>query len=443
MVSTLVSYTVSTFVHSYLLQDPDMVAQYVSAACRGLVSEGVAPSIKHFPGHGDTHVDSHLGLPRIRKGLEELGNVECYPWRKALSSETFDAGGADLVTVMTGHMSLPLITGKEDEPASLSRAVTHGILREKMKFEGVVVTDCLEMDAIANTKGIGSNPRSADDDSTEEWHGGPGIEEGAVLALEAGADIVMICHTFDKQVGAIQRVWDAVESGRLGLDELRASGERIQKWKKVLGLEWGSARLSQSWDQAKWTQVKEESASVSAAAYDGVAVLVNPGTTKDSEPLLSPDTSTAVYTPAIESYNAAVDDAEGVLRTQGGAIRNTAGASFLSFVSSVKKHAPATHIVYDQHTPVAAQSSDVIFVLRNADRSVWQLDALRSVLKGTRRVVVVSSSTPYDLISFKAESINYAHVACGEYTAHALGVVADVIFGAKKATGRLAVAVQG
>ncbi|TCD69285.1 hypothetical protein EIP91_008220 [Steccherinum ochraceum] len=143
----------------------------------------------------------------------------------------------------------------------------------------------------------------------------------------------------------------------------------------------------------------------------------------------------------MESYNAAVDDAEGVLRTQGGAIRNTAGASFLSFVSSVKKHAPATHIVYDQHTPVTAQDSDAIIVLRNADRSVWQLDALRSILmaQGTRRVIVVSSSTPYDLISFKAESTNYAHVACGEYTAQALDVVADVIFGKKKATGRLAV----
>ncbi|TCD61235.1 hypothetical protein EIP91_008722 [Steccherinum ochraceum] len=422
--------------------DPDMVSKYVLAACKGLVSEGVAPSVKHFPGHGDTHVDSHLGLPRIRKGLEELGNVECYPWRKALSSETMDAAGAELVTVMTGHMSLPLITGKEDEPASLSRAVTHGILREKMKFEGVVVTDCLEMDAIANTKGIGSNPRSADDNSTEEWYGGPGIEEGAVQALEAGADIVMICHTFDKQVGAIERVWTAVESGRLNLDELRASGERIKKWKKALGLEWGSARLSQSWDQAKWTQVKEESAKVSAEAYDGVAVLVNSTVIKDSGPLLPSNATVVVLTPAMESYNAAVDDAEGVLRTQGGAIRNTAGDSFLSFVNSVKKHAPATHIVYDQHTPVAVQGSDAIIVLRNADRSVWQLDALRSVLKGTGRVIVVSSSTPYDLISFNAESTNYAHIACGEYTAPALDVVADVIFGTKKATGRLAVAVQ-
>ncbi|THH21594.1 hypothetical protein EUX98_g8347, partial [Antrodiella citrinella] len=64
--------------------DPTKVAGYVSAACKGLVSQGVAPSIKHFPGHGDTHIDSHLGLPRIRKGLEELEKTELVPWREAL-----------------------------------------------------------------------------------------------------------------------------------------------------------------------------------------------------------------------------------------------------------------------------------------------------------------------------------------------------------------------
>lgn len=196
----------------------------------------MAPSIKHFPGHGDTHVDSHLGLPRIRKRLEELDGTELVPWRHALKDDSLSEG-SDLVTVMTGHMSLPSITGKEDEPASLSRPVTHGLLREKLGFDGVVVTDCLEMDAIADTKGIGSNPPSADDATQEEWRGGPGIEEGAVLALEAGADIVMICHTFEKQVAAIKRVWDAVESGRLNMDDLRASEERIRKWKQVLGME--------------------------------------------------------------------------------------------------------------------------------------------------------------------------------------------------------------
>jgi len=337
---------------------------------------------------------------------------------------------------MTGHMSLPTITGKEDEPASLSRKISHDLLRGTLGFDGVVVTDCLEMDAIAKTKGIGSNPPSADStDAEEEWHGGPGIEEGTVLALEAGADIVMICHTYEKQIAAIERVWAAVESGRLDVKALKASGERIRKWKRALGLEWDSERLQRKWDQAKWLEVKEESARISADAYNGVVVLVKPG------PTLSPSDRVVVYTPAMESYNKAVDDAEGVLRTQGGAIRNTAGASFLSFVDSVKKHAPSSHVVYSKDQPLVADATPAVFVLRNADRGGWQLDALRTVLKASSQVVVVSSSTPYDLFKFSSERGDFMHLACGEYTAQALEAVAGVVLGAKRATGRLAVSV--
>ncbi|KAH8102727.1 glycoside hydrolase [Cristinia sonorae] len=417
--------------------DPSKVAQYVSAACKGLVSHGVSPSIKHFPGHGDTHIDSHLGLPRIRKDLKELEQTELVPWQHSVHNPSLGRG-LDLVTVMTGHMSLPLITGREDEPASLSRAVTHGLLREKLGFGGVIVTDCLEMDAIAKTKGVGSNPRSPDDLTEEDWHGGPGIEEGAVLALEAGADIVMICHTYEKQVAAIERVWNAVESGRLSLGELRKSGERIRKWKQALGLEWSSGKIRTSWDQTAWVKTKEESAKISAAAYAEVVVMVKPG------PSLAPSHAVAVYTPAMESYNKAVDDADGVLRTQGGVIRNTAGASFLSFVDTVNRYAPASHIVYGKHDAIAPQDTPAIFVLRNADRSTWQIDALRAVLKVSSRVVVVSSSTPYDLINFSpfpGPGSAFAHLACGEYTAQALEAVARVVFGERKATGQLAVAV--
>lgn len=113
--------------------DPTRVGKFVCAVSRGLVASGIAPSAKHFPGHGDTHVDSHLGLPRILKSLDELRQVELVPFRSLIAE--------DIATIMTGHMALPKITGS-DIPCSLSRDITT-LLRDDLGFKGVVVTDCL------------------------------------------------------------------------------------------------------------------------------------------------------------------------------------------------------------------------------------------------------------------------------------------------------------
>ncbi|KAF8824446.1 hypothetical protein HHX47_DHR8000088 [Lentinula edodes] len=456
--------------------DPERVAQHVLSSCKGLTSAGVAPSVKHFPGHGDTRVDSHLGLPRIYKewahnsdgsGLED---IELVPFRRLTEKRKagtntalgFDDNARDMITVMTGHMSLPLVTGKADEPASLSAVVTNGILRERtigLGFDGVVVTDCLEMDAISRTKedlgkekrgeivpgGIGANEGSGSVDKADErveWEGGPGIEEGAVLALEAGADVVMICHTFEKQRAAVERVWAAVESGRISLDVLRESTKRIAKWKKALGLEWDLYAERVGWNQNAWDQLKGKNAALSLAAYKRTAVCLKEGEMLDGQGKV------VVFTPAMESYNLAVDDAEGVLRTKGGAVRNTAGASFLSFVEAIRQQVPNTrHVVFNQQDTesvyVVESDEQVIFTLRNADRGTWQLRGLERTLCSTQtKVVVVSSGTPYDLIGFESKhSIDYAHLACSEYTKPALEAVKNIIFGEEKAVGKLPVRV--
>ncbi|KAJ3836732.1 glycoside hydrolase [Lentinula raphanica] len=457
--------------------DPERVAHHVLSSCKGLTSAGVAPSVKHFPGHGDTRIDSHLGLPRIYKewahkvdgsGLED---IELVPFRRLAeksrtpSDTLLKDKASEMITVMTGHMSLPLVTGKVDEPASLSPAVTAGILRESTKgldFDGVVVTDCLEMDAISRTKadlmkekegevidkGIGANhgPPSADrDDKEQEWQGGPGIEEGAVLALEAGADVVMICHTFEKQKAALERVWAAVESGRISLDKLRASTERVMKWKKAVGLEWNVYDQRAAWQQVQWDKLKEKNASLSLAAYKRAIVCLKEGK------MLDPQKKVVVFTPATERYNLAVDDAEGVLRTKGGAVRNTAGASFLSFVEAIRQTVPDTrHIVFGQQDTEASYvvkpGEQIIYTLRNADRGVWQLRGLEQILKSAQAedtVVVVSSSTPYDLTRFRnGLRANDSHLACSEYTTPALAAVKKVVFGEERATGRVPVMVS-
>lgn len=134
------------------------------------------------------------------KTKDQLQATELIPFKNLIEDNQ------SIATIMTGHMALPLITG-DDTPSSLSREITTNLLRAELNYQGVIVTDCLEMDAVLATYGA---------------------EGGAVKALGAGADIIMICHTMSRHLGAIEATYKAVEAGTLNLEELRKSTERIQ-----------------------------------------------------------------------------------------------------------------------------------------------------------------------------------------------------------------------
>ena len=173
-------------------EDPATAGALAAAFCRGAQAEGVLTCAKHFPGHGDTASDSHLELPLLPHSRARLEAVELPPFRDAIE--------ADVAAVMTAHLLLPALDA--DHPATLSRAVLTGLLRQELGFEGLIVTDALVMEAIA---------------------GRYGASEAAVLALEAGADLVLMPGDAD---GAIYAVVAAVHSGRLSLERLQASLRR-------------------------------------------------------------------------------------------------------------------------------------------------------------------------------------------------------------------------
>ncbi|KAK7440070.1 hypothetical protein VKT23_017319 [Stygiomarasmius scandens] len=350
-------------------EEPEKVAKHVAMACKGLGGAGIASCVKHFPGHGDTSVDSHLGMPVIKKGKDELKKEELVPFERVV--------GVEGVTVMTGHMAMPEVTGKAYEPCSLSREVTTRLLREEMGFEGLVVTDCLEMDAIARTE-------AGEKEKEGGWEGGCGIEEGAVRAIEAGADVVMICHTFEKQVGAIKKVWEAVTSGRIKVDELMKGVERVNKLKDWLGLTWDKVTGEDGKWETQWQNLKEENAGIALEGYQRSVQV------RDGFVPLDRNSPTTLYTPANESINLAVDDAEGVLRTKDGKVRNTAGPSFVAMASKLG----CKHVVY--RDAVDVQAGQAIFVFRNGLTSEWQQKALEVVREQSSRVAVVSTGTPYE-----------------------------------------------
>lgn len=182
----------------------------------GILSGGVIPVAKHFPGHGDTAVDSHYGLPVVDKSLEELEELELRPFRQAIDTTcVYGTYGGDtsIPAIMVAHILLSQID--PDNPASLSPEVVTGLLREEMGYEGVVCTDDLTMGAISNTYGMG---------------------EAAVLAVEAGCDLLLVCHGADNLAAAHAALVEAVESGRISMERLDESVYRVLSLKAVYGL---------------------------------------------------------------------------------------------------------------------------------------------------------------------------------------------------------------
>ncbi|PYI57567.1 beta-N-acetylhexosaminidase [Paenibacillus flagellatus] len=187
-------------------ESPELVGDYGLQAIRGLQEAGVTATAKHFPGHGDTDVDSHLDLPTISHSRERIYAVELAPFKRAV------AAGVD--AIMSSHIYFPAFeSGKV--PVTLSRNVLTGLLREELGFDGVIMTDCMEMKAIADHYGT---------------------VKAAVMAVEAGADCVLISHRHDLQEGAIDALVAAVESGRISEARIDASVRRLLAMKRRRGL---------------------------------------------------------------------------------------------------------------------------------------------------------------------------------------------------------------
>ena len=176
---------------------------------------GVIPVVKHFPGHGATSVDSHVALPVVDKSLEELWQSELVPFNMTLNQEDYFGAqaGPSAPAVMVAHILLSQVD--PDYPASLSHRVVTGLLREEMGFDGVVCTDDLTMGAVSNTYGMG---------------------EAAVLAVEAGCDLLLVCHGADNLTAARDALLEAADSGRLSPERLDESVKRILSLKVEYGL---------------------------------------------------------------------------------------------------------------------------------------------------------------------------------------------------------------
>ncbi|MFS2007140.1 beta-N-acetylhexosaminidase [Duganella sp. CT11-25] len=175
--------------------EPKRAAELAMAWMAGSHAEGVACCVKHFPGHGDTNVDSHRDLPTVNKPVEELDRLELAPFRIA-------SGAAP--AMMTAHIVYPTLD--PDNPATMSRRILTGLLRDEWKYKGIVITDGMDMHAIAGRYGVGN---------------------AAVRALAAGADMVMALGTTETQEETLNAIAAALASGELSQEEVQVRLDRL------------------------------------------------------------------------------------------------------------------------------------------------------------------------------------------------------------------------
>ena len=186
-------------------EDPKSVSEYVAQFIRGVEENGAIATAKHFPGHGNVSVDSHLALAVVPGDIAELNSTELVPFRAA-----FDAG---VSSIMPGHLSVPALEPDPNVPATLSKKVLTGVLREEMQFRGLIVTDAMTMGGVTSLYPPG---------------------EAAVRSVEAGADVLLMPPMPDAAVAALE---EAVRSGRIPVAHIDGSVRRILEAKEHLGLD--------------------------------------------------------------------------------------------------------------------------------------------------------------------------------------------------------------
>ncbi len=378
--------------------DPQAVASRAAAFARGLSATGVLATAKHFPGHGDTNVDSHLGLPSLPHGMERLKRVELVPF-----AHLIDEG---VPLVMTSHILFPALEdhGSHSElpsglPATLSPPILTGLLRGQMGFEGAIITDCLEMKAIADH-----------------------YPDAAVQALQAGADLLCISHTASVQEKAHDDIVAAVRSGRL-------SEERIDEaLGRVLALKARAPKHPDSWEEAALSVGSSTHRTLAQTVSEsGITVLKNVGA--------FPPAPGTVYVDVAPRIASLADEAP-ERRSVAAALANIVDISCVA----VNPEPDAEDI---ERVRGAAFGHDVILGCYNALFDTAQRELAEALRKDARRegrhFSIVAMRLPYDIELFG--DVDGALLVY-EYTPPSLQSLASFLAGTVEAKGRAPVSLS-
>lgn len=368
-------------------ENPELVSIHGNEIVQAYQNENIAPSIKHFPGHGDTDVDSHLALPVVNHPMERLEKIELAPFKYAIEQ------GVD--SVMVSHVSFPSLENKY--PATLSHNIITGLLREKMNYNGVIVTDCMEMNAI-------------DDNYTSA--------ESAVLAVKAGIDLVLVSHTYAKQKAAITGVVEAVKAGEISEEHLNNSVKRVLslKERRNVGEDvvFDAGNFQSAHAQAVERKVHELSITV---VKNEQAIL----------PLAS-NQNTVLLWPNITKTSLVDEDF-------------TQSITLSDFLADKLSHYEELPLSLDEEVLAKCEAADqIIIATYNLSQSADNLRLTKAIVeKFAKKIVICAFRNPYDL---KEVPTVAGYVAAYDIRPLTLDSTAKVLTGEVVSTGKLSVTID-
>lgn len=376
-------------------EHPEAVARLAVAAVQGYRASGVVATLKHFPGHGDTATDSHLALPVISHGVERLEAIELFPFKQSIEA------GAECI--MTAHIALPMLMGENILPATVSPMIVRELLRERLGYDGVVISDCMEMNAITRTVGT---------------------EQGSVMTLQAGTDIALVSHTYARQRASLHAIYAAVESGALSKAAIQQSVERVLSLKQRY-LSWNQPATTtapETVESAAHTQLRDRAYALSTTLVRNEDGLI---------PLCPQADERIVIVVPKKKSSTLVEDRF---------------ASFEFLLESVEQYHDNAIMIpvavdkgeeeYQSVVQATSTADIVILVTANAHLDAHQAELMRRLLQAERRVIGLAVYNPYDLLAFPSLR---TYLVTYEYTPPALAAAVRVLFGDQPACGRLPV----
>ncbi len=377
-------------------EDPAMVGQMAAAMIDGIQSAGVAACAKHFPGHGDTSSDSHLGLPVVPHSLDRLRKVEFPPFESAIQAGT--------KMVMTAHLALPAIDGSDAPPATLSPAILKNLLRDQLKFDGVIITDAMDMHAITQDDALGEN---------------------AVRAAKAGADLLLITTDPNDQQLVRASLIQAANDGTLSREDLAVSAERISSLKQWLANQKTEfdlnivgctehRRIADEIAARSITLVRDQAKILPLRLGSGqrIAVIVPRPidlTPADTSSYIVPNLASAlrVFHPNVDEF--------------------------------IVSHSPSGNEIISVAEKV--QSYDLIVIgTLNAFNNPGQSALVHKALESRKQVIVAAMRLPYDLVAFPDAP---TYVCTYSILEPSINALASALFGRRGFQGCLPVSIPG
>jgi beta-N-acetylhexosaminidase len=377
-------------------EDPNLVGELAAAMIEGIQSQGVAATVKHFPGHGDTASDSHHGLGTVPHSRERLQAVELVPFRAALQ--------ADTRLVMTAHLGIPSIDGADAPPATLSPNIINGLLRRDLGFEGVVITDAMDMHAIRQ---------------------GELLREDALRAAQAGADLLLMTSNPLDQTRAYEALLQGAQKGGLTHAALQTSVQRILHLKKWLE----ENRTSPDLDVIRCpehlqvaTEIAEKSITLVRDEKRRLPIRLEAGKRM------------AVILPVPQDLTPA--DTSSYIQPR--------------LAESIREYHSHTDEFRIPYAPDEQETASILEQVREHDLIVMgtinacaeekQAEFVRQLLQTDKPVILIAMRLPYDLAAFPQAS---AYVCTYGILEPSMRAVAKAIFGFGEMTGRLPVSIPG